>query len=1303
MSRREKNIKYQKMQKTSNEQEIAGVPNKTNQSINTDSYEYYSQRITSENNVTDSDRNQIQESSSNIQTNIQRRKVLPAKTQNIQKSELNCTCVKNELKCTCGKKELKCTCPKVTEGKCTCGIINKKNFEQEKYQYSMQQEKKNLCSTRYAGNSNIVIKEEVNISKEKSCTCPKKKKVVKKNVIIEKSKTEDKISQNINQKTTIEESWGKVCVGQNNENLQIIASEPPELIAQCVHDMQVIQEKKPVKILLPIKPTEIGQTQEVELKGREKDPNCGENIDTLFFSKAYETNMTNIPKFENLNVEKNEVTCKKKKKPKKILAIENEEMKVLVDRNFNKKNQTVVETKMNVYGIEKPCWNELNEAIKTTKMNIKEDYKSYYTNKDISIAPNDKMDYPAKYPRDDWNETALPMSGKPFTIKNTVIPEVEEETWNDKVEEKKEINIKMTVDVKKPKYYKGHLRPILLKAQEIDWNDTNKEHNDANIMLESTTKKNNFVFSKENEVFLQNEKEEIIVNDDYNIVEENYTRPIRANIKKIPDVSEESMCSEYDVLKGIPKYDGQNYLYKNIVSESVKINGQNIIINDISGQYPMKIETYQGTRENFEKMKNDQSYTKFNLHRKTEAKVLKKEVHYSRIQQNASKESEDIPVSTQNRKIIFKIERKADHSQNPSVETDQEIQNEKYRQKMIQHEQEEEQSDKYMNAQYKQKIIQVTKNEIKKEEEAEQLEQGSMHKEESEEEKMSQKHLEENVEMLESPKIEKVETKEKIEESPKSNKIEKEEEIEHVEEKEQVVVNAQEPENEQKEEQIEQKAIIKEIPYNKQVRYITLNKYEGQEMEENGEEQNQPQEEVEKKSVEEQKIEKVEEQKIEKEEEHIEKVEEPKIEKEEEPQPIEKVEDKEEEKHIEKVEEPKIEKEEEQHIEVKEEKVELNAPKEENQEEPQDGPQDEQENQIKEKTQEIPQEQAHPLGQIEPVPQSDIQIGQENENINEDVQIQQENHEEAQEKMNEAENETQNQEQKMENQIENQENIEIQKEEVENAAEENVTENEKIEQNVEEPKKEIKAQIKEVEVEPHQEEKEKVEIHEQAAQGNVEMHQEEEIHKIEIEQKNETNSVESSPRDENMPQNAEKEEEAEAQNLEEIHGANQNQQENEAEMNQNDNESIPQDERGPEDEVPNDEKVTHENEESKKGINVNIEINNQKENPMMYSFGGFSTGSNQIVNSGKKIITQVVERSNNLMEEEGKKTIRRTGNFGEIISGTCYYFSNTSSSHKRQSYKEPMDGQSKRNTIQNEKRESKGTMRPEPRDSIRKQ
>ena len=41
-------------------------------------------------------------------------------------------------------------------------------------------------------------------------------------------------------------------VGQNNENLQILAAEKPKLVAQGVQDMQVIQEPKPIQILLPI-------------------------------------------------------------------------------------------------------------------------------------------------------------------------------------------------------------------------------------------------------------------------------------------------------------------------------------------------------------------------------------------------------------------------------------------------------------------------------------------------------------------------------------------------------------------------------------------------------------------------------------------------------------------------------------------------------------------------------------------------------------------------------------------------------------------------------------------------------------------------------------------------------------------------------------------------------------------------------------------------------------------------------------------------------------------------------------------
>ena len=64
------------------------------------------------------------------------------------------------------------------------------------------------------------------------------------------------------------------------------------------------------------------------------------------------------------------------------------------------------------------------------------------------------------------------------------------------------------------------------------------------------------------------------------------------------DFSEESVSSEYDVLKGIQKYMGQ-YQYKDIVDESIKIQGQKIIINDISGKYPRRIESFHRLAENF--------------------------------------------------------------------------------------------------------------------------------------------------------------------------------------------------------------------------------------------------------------------------------------------------------------------------------------------------------------------------------------------------------------------------------------------------------------------------------------------------------------------------------------------------------------------------------------------------------------------------------------------------------------------------------------------------------------------------------
>ena len=79
------------------------APIRTSQSMNTESYEYFSQRITTKNNITESS--------------------FQGSNQQIKNQELKCTCNHNlnaqknlqELKCTCGQSQVqKCTCGKST-------------------------------------------------------------------------------------------------------------------------------------------------------------------------------------------------------------------------------------------------------------------------------------------------------------------------------------------------------------------------------------------------------------------------------------------------------------------------------------------------------------------------------------------------------------------------------------------------------------------------------------------------------------------------------------------------------------------------------------------------------------------------------------------------------------------------------------------------------------------------------------------------------------------------------------------------------------------------------------------------------------------------------------------------------------------------------------------------------------------------------------------------------------------------------------------------------------------------------------
>ena len=939
MSREDQNSKSKKYTMTSIESmNRKELPAKTSQSLNTESFEYYNQRTSTKNNITESPQNiQNQQTNSRFSSNnkssnskyISQQKSIQAKSQtvqgNINLSGLKCTC--NQPNENIQKKLLKCTCVQNSGNVCTCPQFKRQVFEEEKsqsvktgkfgyassstYSSKINNNITNQKSHTYqaagpsmgpgvksqtfvskkaitytsANNPSLQISQEMNknvTSSERGkriegnfCTCSNEMinstntnigdkninnysyldsnkktginynnetyKFTKNvntnitNVNLNKSYSYDhRIKNRANRILNIE--WRQKCVGQNNENLQILAAEKPQLIAQCVQDMQVIQEPKPIQILLPMQPNEIDYTLGLEIYGKNKEEEKrllkeAERLrklneiyplknEELNISKAYSTIE---PHFENLNIDRKEqIFCERKavesdderinkfqninetnaqdrraysvehpdlqanlvNKNWDVITIENHEMNIHGgEKNFNKYNQKVLTTKMNVKGIYKPNWNDLNKAIKTTKMNIdktiekeeepepekeeepveepveepeeepeeqpeeesepeeekhepvKEEKKPEkvvkkvvkkpkkpkkpvqkrpkkkvvkkvvkkvpnkaeeipdditesenqetepepepefdFANFELNLAEtgrkfgplktvqnkvynykaeekpkeevkpekmrfeqnemlleeNEKVEYEAEYPKNiDWNEDTIPMSGRPFTLEKkqrgpllankagvlTIRQAYKPKDWNKNIKERNEIKINMpTRKIKRQTLSKQRVKPVILVAKEkSNWNKVIKKENETKLQIDKSIKKTNFVLSKENEVLIENETEEILINDDYNIVEENYSRPIRANIRKIEDITEESVSSEYDILKNIHKHESQFNQFKELVSESIKINGQKVIINDISGKYPRKVEVFRGLDENFKKFASDQAGQKKRL------------------------------------------------------------------------------------------------------------------------------------------------------------------------------------------------------------------------------------------------------------------------------------------------------------------------------------------------------------------------------------------------------------------------------------------------------------------------------------------------------------------------------------------------------------------------------------------------------------------------------------------------------------------------------------------------------------------
>ena len=881
MSREELSSKYKKYTITSNESmnKMETGPIKTNQSLNSSSYEYFSQKITTKNNITESSVNSLNQNTNSkyMQTNV-------------ITSGQKCTCNNNQ------KSELKCICPQgVHNAKCICGLYGKNLLEQNKitssnskmsnelkineemsgkkiYNCSKGKEKQieitskinvnSISNSNAKENTNANININLNSKNAKVCNCNKGgihtninqtqsqaqtqicncnkgsihssninqaqaeaqicncnkgtihttnikqtqtqtqnqnknqissvRKVENYSYLSSNKNSSSDVNTRITQKTTITKTkininknvskaeWNKRCVDQNNENLQIIAPEKPQLIAQCVQEMQVIQKPMPVQILLPIEQNEIDYPLGLEIYGKKKEEKkvliCPENIENLNVSKAYSTI---VPQFENLNISKTEdVFCERTVTEKKEEIAEEEEeveekveeveekeeeveekveeveekeeeepKEVMVDNNlkekrydntlisknneiavkgkifdFNKDNKAEVITNMNVSGKTRISWNDTNEGIKTTKLNIETEGgfstdkfdlflnksvfgkfdnlhienntynydgippKKKYSSSEANIETNDEIEYPAEYTPSNWNEIAEPMSGRPFTIRTeknwplfttkgdklTLKYAYRTKDWNKLIKTRREVQINMAIRKrKKGALSKQRVQPVIIKGtnkNKNNWNNIIKKQKESNIKIDKTEKEdNNFTFAKGDEVFIENQSDEILVNDDYNIVEQNYTRPIRANIHKVQEYSEEeSKSSDYNVLNGIEKYQGQ-IIYKDLINQSLKIQRQKVIINDISGKYPRKTETFQGLDEHYEKYANDQYQRNRNVRinikksAKTENinkyyvqnKIIKREIKTQTIEQG---QQPKVVIQSQVRKITYEPE-----------------------------------------------------------------------------------------------------------------------------------------------------------------------------------------------------------------------------------------------------------------------------------------------------------------------------------------------------------------------------------------------------------------------------------------------------------------------------------------------------------------------------------------------------------------------------------------------------------------------------------------------------------------------
>ena len=389
-----------------------------------------------------------------------------------------------------------------------------------------------------------------------------------------------------------------------------------DLKMQNAQNMQVLQRgKKLLQILVPIPPNEIDYPCGLQINGSSKKKYTLEEINEIRKRKKMieETEIIKKKAKEKENLEKQKIIKINKSQIKKPnwnetneftktnkISIENtkkDENKInnLKEKNLKKPKKLDIENfAINIADNGRKFRGEMT----VENNSIKYEKKPKDPNTKLLLSPNQRINLKAEYPKRDWNNITKPISGRPLSIEKKNKPVLMERSveklslransprkdWNKCNNERKEVNINLYENKKKPYLSKERVQPFEIIGKEKDWNIITSRESESKLTIKGINKKE-----------IENE-EDLLINDDYNIIPKN-RKPILI-IKKLQDNPDESISSEIDVLKNL-KTNEQNNKYKEMILDSMRTSGQErrVIINDISKKYPKRIETYHGKDE----------------------------------------------------------------------------------------------------------------------------------------------------------------------------------------------------------------------------------------------------------------------------------------------------------------------------------------------------------------------------------------------------------------------------------------------------------------------------------------------------------------------------------------------------------------------------------------------------------------------------------------------------------------------------------------------------------------------------------